>query len=136
MFIAAAIVLLFFYARPLVQLNLLTKQSFSWAIALATFYRFGLVMTAFVVPQALIRLQNFRTPEIGQALIWMFVAQAFAFPLSWWWSTRYEARTSLAFGLLLFAAGAFISTFLTGEWHASDFILTLVLATTAISSGC
>jgi hypothetical protein len=36
------------------------KSNFGWAVTLATFYGFGMVMTAFVVPQALIRLQNFR----------------------------------------------------------------------------
>jgi hypothetical protein len=38
----------------------LMKSNFGWAVTLATFYGFGMVMTAFVVPQALIRLQNFR----------------------------------------------------------------------------
>jgi len=48
----------------LLDLGLIATPTFGWAIALATSYRFGLVMTAFVVPQALTRLQAYRLPEM------------------------------------------------------------------------
>jgi hypothetical protein len=53
---------------PLLDLSLLAKPSFGWAICLATCYRFGLVMAAFVVPLALTRLQGFRIEQIADAL--------------------------------------------------------------------
>jgi DHA2 family multidrug resistance protein len=112
--------------NPLIDLSLLTKPTFGWAIALATFYRFGLVVTAFVVPQALGRLQAFRMPEIADATIWMFGTECLAFPLAWFWASRWDARLPLSLGLALFAVGAFICSNLTPGWQASDFRLALI----------
>jgi MFS transporter, DHA2 family, multidrug resistance protein len=106
---------------------LIAKPSFGWAVTLATFYRFGLVMNAFVVPQVLMRLQNFRMPEIAQANIWMFWTQCIAFPVAWFWASRGDARQPLSLGLMLFAAGAYLCTFLTPAWQSDDFRLTMIL---------
>jgi DHA2 family multidrug resistance protein len=99
--------------RPLLDLGLMLTPTFGWAIAIATFYRFGLVMTAFVVPQALTRLQGFRIEQIADANIWMFWAQCAGFPLAWLWASRGDARQPLSLGLALFAAGAFVCSYLT-----------------------
>lgn len=123
----AAVAALLWRRHPLIDLSLLMKPSFGWAVTLATFYRFGLVMTAFVVPQALTRLQGFRLPEIADATIWMLWAELLAFPLAWFWASRWDARLPLSLGLALFAIGAFICSGLTPGWQAGDFRLTLVL---------
>jgi DHA2 family multidrug resistance protein len=78
--------------HPLIDLGLLISPTIGWAVALATFYWFGLVMTAFVVPQALMRLQGFRMPEIAAANIWMFWAECVAFPFAWLWASRGDRR--------------------------------------------
>jgi DHA2 family multidrug resistance protein len=83
-----------------------------------------MVMTAFVVPQVLTRLQGFRVTEIADANIWMFWAECAAFPLAWYWASRWDARIPLSLGLALFAVGAFLSTRLTPAWQAADFRLT------------
>jgi MFS transporter, DHA2 family, multidrug resistance protein len=116
--------------RALLDLDLMTTPTFGWAIALATFYRFGLVMTAFVVPQALTRLQGFRIEQIADANIWTFWAQCFSFPLAWLWASHGDARQPLSLGLALFAAGAFVATWLTPQSQANDFRLALVLVGT------
>ena len=116
--------------RPLLDLGLIATPTFGWAIALATFYRFGLVMTAFVVPQALMRLQAYRLPEIADASIWTFWAQCVSFPLAWLWAQYGDARQPLSLGLALFAAGAYVATWLTPQWQANDFRLALVLVGT------
>jgi DHA2 family multidrug resistance protein len=124
-FILLAILALLIRRQPLMDLHLLMKPTFGWAVTLATCYRFALVMSAFVVPQALTRLQGFRIPEIADATVWMFWAECVAFPLAWFWASRGDARHPLSVGLLLFAVGALISTNLTPEWQAGDFRLTL-----------
>ena len=128
--IPLALALFLLGRRPLLDLRLMAGPAFGWAIALATFYRFGLVMTAFVVPQALTRLQGFRIEEIADANIWAFWAQCFSFPLAWLWASYGDARQPLALGLALFAAGAFVATWLTPQWQANDFRLALVLVGT------
>jgi DHA2 family multidrug resistance protein len=84
-------------------------------------------MTAFVVPQTLMRLQAFRMPEIAEANIWSFWAQCVSFPLAWLWASRGDARQPLSVGLGLFAAGAFVATWLTAQWQANDFRLAMIL---------
>jgi MFS transporter, DHA2 family, multidrug resistance protein len=111
--------------RPLLDLSLM-RTNFGWAVTLATFYRFGMVMSAFVVPQALTRLQGFRITEIAGANIWMFWAECIGFPLGWLWASRWDARVPLSLGLALFAAGAFVSAHLTPAWQAGDYVLTEV----------
>ena len=128
--IPLALVLFLLGRRPLLDLGLMATPTFGWAIALATFYRFGLVMTAFVVPQALTRLQGFRIEQIADANIWAFWAQCFSFPLAWLWASHGDARQPLSLGLALFAAGAFVATWLTPQWQANDFRLALVLVGT------
>jgi MFS transporter, DHA2 family, multidrug resistance protein len=123
--IPIAIALFLWRRHPLLDLKLLLSPTFGWAVFIATFYRFGLVMTAFVVPQALMRLQGYRMPEIAEANIWMFWAECIAFPVAWLWASRGDARQPLSLGLALFAAGAFICTKLTPQWQASDFRLAL-----------
>ena len=111
--IPLALVLFLVRQRHLIDLRLMATPTFGWAITIVTFYRFGLVMTAFVVPQTLMRLQGFRMPEIADANIWTFWAQCISFPLAWLWASRGEPRQPLSLGLLLFAAGAFVCTYLT-----------------------
>jgi MFS transporter, DHA2 family, multidrug resistance protein len=125
--IPLALVLFLVRQRPLLDLGLMATTTFGWAIALATFYRFGLVMTAFVVPQALARLQGFRIEQIADANIWTFWAQCVGFPLAWLWASRGDPRLPLSVGLALFAAGAFVCTYLTPQWQAGDFRLALIL---------
>jgi len=128
--IPLALVLFLLGRRPLLDLGLMASPTFGWAIVVATFYRFGLVMTAFVVPQALARLQGFRIEQIADANIWAFWAQCFSFPLAWLWASYGDARQPLSLGLALFAAGAFVATWLTPQWQANDFRLALVLVGT------
>jgi MFS transporter, DHA2 family, multidrug resistance protein len=116
--IPLALVLFLVRRRPLLDLGLMTTPTFGWAIAIATFYRFGLVMTAVVVPQALTRLQGFRIEQIADANIWMFWAQCVGFPVAWLWASHCDARQPLSLGLALFAAGAFVCTYLTPQWQA------------------
>jgi DHA2 family multidrug resistance protein len=126
-FIPAAMLAFLLHKHPLIDLSLLVKPTFGWAIFLATCYRFGLVMAAFVVPQALTRLQGFRIEQIADANIWMFWAECVAVPLAWLWASRGEARMPLSLGLALFAVGAFLSSRLTPSWQAGDFRLTMIV---------
>jgi DHA2 family multidrug resistance protein len=84
-------------------------------------------MAAFVVPQALTRLQGFRIEQIADANIWMFWAECVAVPVAWFWASRGEARVPLSLGLALFAVGALLSSRLTPSWQAGDFRLTMIV---------
>jgi MFS transporter, DHA2 family, multidrug resistance protein len=126
-FIPVGILAFLIHKHPLLDLSLLAKPTFGWAIFLATCYRLGLVMAAFVVPQALTRLQGFRIEQIADANIWMFWAECIAVPVAWFWASRGEARMPLSLGLALFAVGAFLSSRITPSWQAGDFRLSMIV---------
>jgi DHA2 family multidrug resistance protein len=126
-FVPTAVLVFLLRKHPLLDLRLLAKPTFGWAIFLATCYRFGLVMAAFAVPQALARLQGFRIEQIADANIWMFWAECIAVPLAWLWASRGEARMPLSLGLALFAVGAFLANGITPAWQAADFRLSMIV---------
>jgi DHA2 family multidrug resistance protein len=126
-FVPAAVLAFLLRKHPLLDLRLLAKPTFGWAIFLATCYRLGLVMAAFVVPQALTRLQGFRIEQIADANIWMFWAECIAVPLAWLWASRGEARMPLSLGLALFAVGAWLASRITPSWQAGDFRLAMIV---------
>ena len=126
--IPLALVLFLLRRRPLLDLGLMASPTFGWAIALATFYRFGLVMTAFVVPQTLMRLAGL--PDAGRSPMPTsgrsgLNASAFRSLGS---GRRAAMRASpCRSGSRLFAAGAFVATWLTPQWQANDFRLAMIL---------
>jgi MFS transporter, DHA2 family, multidrug resistance protein len=113
--------------RPLLDLRLLARPTFGWAIVVAVSFRFGLLVSTWVVPQALSRLQGFRPPEVGEATLWIGLAHLVCFPLSWWYATRVNARHTLCLGLLLFAAAALMNAFMTADWHPAQFVPSLLV---------
>ena len=118
-------------ARPLLDLGLMATPTFGWAIALATFYRFGLVMTAFVVPQALTRAPGLpdRADRRCQHLDVLGSMRQLSARLAVGVARRC-APALVARAPALFAAGAFVATWLTPQWQANDFRLALILVGT------
>ncbi|MDJ0514511.1 MAG: hypothetical protein QNJ62_13800, partial [Methyloceanibacter sp.] len=106
---------------PLVDLKLLAIPTFGIAILLAVFLRFGLMVSAFVVPQYLTRLSGYRVEQITDAMMIMVPGHLIAFPLAYIIATRLDARITLSLGLWLFALSAWLNASLTPDWGAEQF---------------
>ena len=102
----ASLMFLTLRAKPLLDLTLLQRPTFGWAILGSVMFRFGLLVCGFVVPQVLTRIQGFRDEQIAGATLWQIVAHLVAFPLAWWVMRRGYNRLVLGTGLLCFAAAA------------------------------
>ena len=124
----ASLILMALRPRPLLDLTLLARRSFGWAILGALMFRFGLLVCGFVMPQVLTRLQGFRDTQIAGATLWQIAAHLLAFPLAWWIMRRGWHRVVLASGLLCFAWSAGLSAFMSPDWQAADFRLIVLLA--------
>ncbi len=124
----ASLMLMALRPHPLLDLTLLARPTFGWAILGAVMFRFGLLVGSFVIPQVLIRLQGFRDTQIAGATLWQVAAHLAAFPLAWWIMRRGYQRVVLSAGLLCFAGSAGLAAFMAPEWQAADFRVIVLLA--------
>jgi DHA2 family multidrug resistance protein len=125
--LALAIVSLLTRPQPLLDLKLLKIPTFGIGLLLAVFLRFGLMVSAFVVPQYLTRLAGYRVEQIADVMAVMIPAHLVAFPLAYLIATRLDARLTLSAGLWFFAVSAWMNASLTPEWAASEFQPSLIV---------
>ena len=107
-------------ARPLLQLAVFRRPTFTWGIILSLFFRFGQMFAVFVVPAYLGRLQGYRPAETGALLALLAPASALSLFISYWWGKRFDARWLLSAGLGCFALAAGLCIDLTPEWAADQ----------------
>jgi DHA2 family multidrug resistance protein len=124
----ASLLFLTLRAKPLLDLTLLQRPTFGWAILGSVMFRFGLLVCSFVVPQVLTRVQGFRDEQIAGATLWQIAAHVVAFPLAWWVMRRGYNRMVLGAGLLCFAAAAGLAGFMSPGWQAADFRSVVLLS--------
>lgn len=126
-FLGATLMSLFRAERPFIDLSLIGRITFGWAMLMALTVRFALLVVAFVVPQYLIRLQGFRAGEIAQVTLWLLPVHIVAFPLAYVAVRSLDPRLVLMSGLLLFAGAAAANVDLSPLWAAEQFRASMVL---------
>ncbi|WP_243144999.1 MFS transporter [Litoreibacter roseus] len=125
-FLGATLVSLTRAERPFIDLSLIGRITFGWAMLMALTVRFALLVVAFVVPQYLIRLQGFRAGEIAEVTLWLVPVHLLAFPAAYFAVRLLDPRLTLMIGLLLFAAAAAINVDLNPLWAAEQFRTSMV----------
>ena len=113
--------------RPLLVLAAFRRATFSWAIALSVFFRFGSLLVIFVVPQYLGRLQGYRAADTGHVLIIMVPATILSLLLAYVALHRVDTRTILSAGLGCFAVAAWSCTHLGPDWAVDQLRETAVV---------
>jgi MFS family permease len=106
--------------RPLLVLAIFRRGTFTWAILLSVFFRFGSLFAIFIVPQYLARLQGYRAADVGTVLAMMLPTTAVSLLLTYAGARRIDSRFLLSVGLGSFAVAAWLCTGLTSEWAASE----------------
>jgi len=114
---------MFTYDRPIVWLRAFHDRNFAIGSLYSFIMGIGLYGSVYLLPLFLARVRGWNSLDIG---ILMIVTGAFQFlsaPVAGALSKKLDLRVMLAFGLLLFGAGAWLQTLATAEWGFWEFFL-------------
>ncbi|MCR0985043.1 MFS transporter [Roseomonas populi] len=109
-------------AEPWVNLSFLLRRNILPLLAILVLYRFVLLATAYLIPQYLTTVQNFRSLEVGSVLIWIAAPQFVLAPLVALVLTRVEPRIVLAMGAATMGVACIMAMRITPEWQTGEFL--------------
>jgi DHA2 family multidrug resistance protein len=114
--------------QPLLTLGIFRRPTFSWAIVLQVIFRVGTLLALFVAPQYLVRLQGFRTEQIGAVMLVMAAGTLLAAPIAYWMTAKADPRIALTIGLAAMAVAAVQCVGLAPDWAGNEFVVPFALA--------
>lgn len=91
------------------------------------FFRMIILSSAFIVPQFLTTVQNYRALQIGDALLWIALPQLVLGPVVATILRFVEPRIPIAIGFALVGLSCFLSARLTAAWTSPDFMVPLLI---------
>lgn len=116
---------------PVVSPRLLARDNIGLSLLVLFTMRIGLMTSAYLIPQYLIRIQGYRALESGQVFWLSALPQILLTPLVAWMLYRMDPRNLLAFGLILFGAGVLMLTGLTHLWIGDQLLPSLLVQSVA-----
>lgn len=128
-----ALILLFFVHEattpvPWIDVRLLMGGYLPLLLLLVCEVRFASLGTGFLVPQFLGAVRGFRSPEIGDVLVWIAIPQLVAVPLAAWLLRIVDPRWIVGAGFAMVGAACWITaTHLTAQWATTDCLATQLL---------
>jgi DHA2 family multidrug resistance protein len=126
-FTALFVVREFLVENTFLNLHRLLRGNLLLLMLLLAGFRFIILSTAYVIPNYLQVVQNFRELQVGDVLLWIALPQlVLAFPVVL--LLRYcDGRLVLALGSLLIGIACLLATGLTSQWATGDFLPSQVL---------
>ena len=131
--ISGALVTLAFVARelwtpkPFLNVRLLVRRSLLPLLLLLSGFRFIILSTAYIIPNYLQSVQNFRELQVGSVLLWIALPQLIiVLPLGWLLK-RVDGRWVLGFGAVMIGVACLMATELTSAWATDDFLASQIL---------
>jgi DHA2 family multidrug resistance protein len=113
--------------RPFVNIRLIAQENLIPLLLLLAGFRFIILSTAYIIPNYLQTVQNFRELQVGAVLLWIALPQfAIVLPLGYL-LTRVDGRYVLALGNLMIGIACLMATNLTAEWATNDFLPSQIL---------
>jgi DHA2 family multidrug resistance protein len=114
-------------AKPFLNVRLLARRQILLILLLLAGFRFIILSTAYIIPNYLQSVQNFRELQVGSVLLWIALPQLLiVLPLGAL-LTRVDPRWVLAFGATLIGVACLMATNLTSDWATDDFLASQVL---------
>jgi DHA2 family multidrug resistance protein len=114
-------------AKPFLNLRLLARGHLWYLLLLLAGYRFIILSTAYIIPNYLQTVQNYRELQVGTVLVWIALPQfVIVYPLGGLLK-RVDGRWVLAAGTLLIGIACLMATELTSEWATLDFLPSQIL---------
>ncbi len=113
--------------HPFLNLRLLVRENLPYLLLLLAGYRFIILSTAYIIPNYLQNVQNFRELQVGTVLLWIALPQ---FVIVWPLAVllrRVDGRWVLAFGTALIGAACVMAADLTSQWATLNFLPSQIL---------
>jgi DHA2 family multidrug resistance protein len=120
---------------PLIRLRVVANRNVWVPAVLISIYGFGVMATAFVLPDYLTRVQGLRDLQIGDVLNWIALPQFVFVPLAALLLRRIDARLWVAVGFALIAYAAWLNTGLTHDWAGDDFLRSQIAGAVGLAFG-
>jgi DHA2 family multidrug resistance protein len=113
--------------RPFLNLRLLLRGNLLLLMLILAGFRFIILSTAYIIPNYLQVVQNFRELQVGEVLLWIALPQLIiAFPLAAL-LLRIDGRIILALGSGLIGIACLMAGRLTSQWATADFLPSQIL---------
>ncbi len=112
---------------PFVNIRVIAHENLIPLLLLLAGFRFIILSTAYIIPNYLQTVQNFRELQVGSVLLWIALPQlAIVLPLGYVLN-RVDGRYVLALGNLMIGIACLMATNLTSEWATDDFLPSQIL---------
>lgn len=113
--------------QPFLNLRLLMRHHLVLLLLLLAGFRFIILSTAYIIPNYLQSVQNFRELQVGSVLLWIALPQlAIVLPLGYILK-RVDGRWVLASGTALIGIACLMASQLTSAWATDDFLSSQIL---------
>jgi MFS transporter, DHA2 family, multidrug resistance protein len=120
--LAAFVVRELTHNRPWLNLGFIVRGNFPLLVFYIAFFRFVILSTAYIIPQYLATIQNYRALEIGSVLLWIALPQFLIAPVVAAILRFVDPRATMAFGFAMVGCACFMGGQLTHDWASSDFL--------------
>jgi DHA2 family multidrug resistance protein len=109
--------------NPVVNLRLLTRRNFGFGTISNFFLGFGLYGSGFLLTIYLAQSQGYNASQIGAVLMWTGLPQLVIIPFVPKVMAKFDNRTLVALGLILFAVSCFMNLELSRDYAADQLLL-------------
>ncbi len=107
--------------QPFLNIRVIARENLIPLLLLLSGFRFIILSTAYIIPNYLQTVQNFRELQVGSVLLWIALPQfLIVLPLGYVLK-RVDGRYVLALGNLMIGIACLMATNLTSEWVTEDF---------------
>jgi DHA2 family multidrug resistance protein len=114
--------------HPWLNLKLIVGGPLPLLLVNIAFLRLTINSTAFLIPQYLESVRNFRALQVGDTLIWIAIPQLIVCPISALVLRRFDPRVAPVFGLSLIASACLIvANGLTPDWGSDEFLVSQLI---------
>jgi DHA2 family multidrug resistance protein len=112
---------------PFINIRVIARENLIPLLLLLAGFRFIILSTAYIIPNYLQTVQNFRELQVGAVLLWIALPQfLIVLPLGYVLK-RIDGRYVLALGNLMIGIACLMGTALTSQWATDDFLPSQIL---------
>lgn len=113
--------------RPWFNFTTIFRGNVPLLCLLLVMMRLVMLSSAYLIPQYLITVHNFRPLEVGDALLWIALPQFLLAPLIGTLLRHVDPRLTLGAGFAAVGAACWLASHLTADWVSGDFLPSQIL---------